>query len=39
MGVLELLDRLHEAGIALLDEVEEREPAVHVLLHNRDDEA
>ena len=38
-AVLELLDRLHEAGVALLDEVQEREAAVHVLLHDRDDEA
>ena len=37
--VLELLDRLHEAGIAFLDEVEERKSAVHVLLHDGDDES
>ena len=36
--VLELLNRLHEAGVALLDEVEEREPAIHVLLDDRNDE-
>src|SRR6202035_5252969 len=33
--VLELLDRLHEADVALLDEVEELQPAVGVLLGDR----
>ena len=37
--VLELLDGLHEARVALLDEIQEREAAVHVLLHDRNDEA
>jgi hypothetical protein len=36
--VLELLDRLHQADVALLDEVEELEPAVRVLLRDRHDE-
>src|SRR5215471_8507855 len=38
-AVLELLDRLHETDVALLDEVEKLEPAVRVLLGDRDDEA
>ena len=37
--VLELLDGLHEPGVALLDQVQERQAAVHVLLHDGDDEA
>src|SRR5216683_1874932 len=37
--VLELVDGLHEADIALLDEVEELEAAVGVLLGDGDDEA
>ena len=37
--MLELLDGLHEADVALLDQVEELEPAVGVLLRDRDDEA
>src|SRR5207245_3766433 len=35
--VLELVDRLHEADVSLLDEVQELEPAVRVLLRDRDD--
>ncbi len=38
-AVLELLDRLHQADVAFLDEVEELEAAVRVLLRDRDDEA
>jgi hypothetical protein len=38
-AVLELLDGLHEAHVALLDEVEEGEAAVRVLLRDGDDEA
>jgi hypothetical protein len=38
-AVLELLDRLHEAHVAFLDEVEEGEAAVGVLLGDRDHEA
>src|SRR5690242_17007773 len=37
-AVLELLDLLHEADVPLLDEVEEVQPAVRVLLRDRDDE-
>jgi hypothetical protein len=37
--VLELLDRLHQADVALLDEVEELQAAVGVLLGDRDHEA
>src|SRR5579863_7418340 len=37
--VLELVDRLHEADVPLLDEVEELQAAVRVLLGDRDDEA
>src|SRR5438132_8548057 len=37
--IFELIDRLHEADIAFLDKVEELEPAVRVLLGDRDDEA
>ncbi len=36
--VFELLDRVHEAQVALLDEVEERQARRLVLLGNRDDE-
>ena len=38
-AVLELLDRLHEADVPLLDQVEELEAAVRVLLGDGDDEA
>src|SRR5690606_6094036 len=38
-AVVELLDRAHEADVALLDEVQEREAPLHVLLRDRDDEA
>src|SRR5262245_22154726 len=38
-AVLELLDRLHDADVPLLDEVEELQAAVGVLLRDRDDEA
>jgi hypothetical protein len=37
--ILKLLDGLHQADVALLDEVEELESAVGVLLGDRDDEA
>src|SRR5512133_1812535 len=37
--VLELVHRLHEADVALLDEVQELQAAVRVLLRDRDDEA
>src|SRR4029077_1045761 len=37
--VLELVDRLHEADVPLLNQVEELETAVRVLLRDRDDEA
>ena len=37
--VLELVDRLHEADVALLNEVEELQAAVGVLLRDGDDEA
>src|SRR5690242_12134827 len=37
--VLELVDRAHEADVPLLDQVEELEPAVHVALGDRHDEA
>src|SRR5438034_7454383 len=36
--IFELIDRLHEADIAFLDKVEELEPAVRVLLGDRDHE-
>src|SRR6266540_2018289 len=36
--VLELVDRLHEADVPLLDEVEELQAAVRVLLRDRHDE-
>ena len=38
-AVLELVDRLHEADVALLNEVEELQAAVGVLLRDGDDEA
>ena len=38
-SVLELLDRLHEAHVALLNEIEEREASVRVLLGNGDHQA
>ena len=38
-AVLELLDGLHQAHVALLDQVEEGEAAVGVLLRDGDDEA
>src|SRR5215469_14644178 len=37
--VLELVDRLHEADVALLDQVQELQAAVRVLLRDADDEA
>jgi len=37
-AVLELVDRLHQADVALLDEVQELQAAVRVLLRDRDDE-
>ena len=37
-AVFELVHRPHQAGIAFLDEVEERQPAVAVFLGDRDDE-
>src|SRR6059036_68068 len=36
--IFELIDRLHEADVAFLDEVEELQPAVRVLLGDGDDE-
>jgi hypothetical protein len=39
LGGVEALDRSHEPDVALLDEVGEREPAVGVVLPDRDDEA
>ena len=36
---LELVDRLHQADVALLDQVQELQPAVRVLLGDRDHEA
>src|SRR5687768_14396487 len=38
-AVLELVDRLHQADVAFLDQVEELQAAVGVLLGDRDDEA
>src|SRR5438067_483827 len=38
-AVLELIDRLHQADIAFLDQVEELQAAVGVFLGDRDDEA
>src|SRR6185436_9664296 len=38
-AVLELVHGLHEADVPLLNQVEELEPAVRVLLRDRDDEA
>src|SRR5256886_731788 len=38
-AVLELIDRLHQADIAFLDQVEELQPTVDVFLGDRDDEA
>ena len=38
-AVVELLDRADEAQVALLDEVEQRQPAAHVALGDRDHEA
>src|SRR6185437_2618871 len=38
-AVFELIDRLHEADIPLLDEVEELQAAIGVFLGDRDDEA
>src|SRR5207248_1782353 len=37
--VLELVDRLHQADVALLDQVEELQPAVRVLLRDRHHQA
>ena len=39
LAVVELLDRADQAERALLDQVEEREPAAQVALRDRDDEA
>ena len=38
-AIFELIDRLHQADIAFLDEVEELQAAVGVFLGDRDDEA
>ena len=38
-AVLELVDRLHQADIAFLDEIEELQPAVRVFLRDGDHEA
>src|SRR5258708_2639770 len=38
-AILELIDRLHQADIAFLDQVEKLQPAVGVFLGDRDDEA
>src|SRR5690606_12557338 len=38
-AVLELVDRLHQADVALLDQVQELQAAVGVFLGDRDDEA
>jgi len=38
-AVLELVDRLHQADVAFLDQVEELQAAVAVFLRDRDDEA
>ena len=38
-AVLELVDRLHQADVALLDQVQELQAAVRVLLGDGDDEA
>src|SRR5712672_2734514 len=38
-AVLELVDRLHQADVALLDQIEELQAAVGVFLRDRDDEA
>jgi uncharacterized protein YPO0396 len=35
---VELLDRAHQADVALLDQVHELQPAVHVVLRDRHDE-
>src|SRR5690606_29503557 len=37
-SVLELVDRLHQADVALLDQIQELEAAVRVLLRDRDHE-
>jgi len=37
--VLELVDRLHQADVAFLDEVEELQAAVGIFFGDRDDEA
>src|SRR3546814_8055953 len=38
-AIFELVDRLHQADVAFLDQVEELQPAVGVFLGDRDDEA
>src|SRR5438105_380754 len=38
-GVIEALDGLHEADVALLDEIDERQPAAVVTASDRNDEA
>src|ERR1043166_6146630 len=37
-AVLELVDRLHQADVAFLNQIEELEASIRVLLRNRDDE-
>src|SRR5947208_5127004 len=37
-AVFEFIDRLHQADIAFLDQIEELQPAIGVFLGNRDDE-
>src|SRR5262249_60885962 len=37
-AILELVDRLHQADVAFLNQVEELQAAVGVFLRNRDDE-
>src|SRR4051812_19671160 len=38
-AVLELVDRLHQADVAFLNQIEELQAAIRVLLRDRDDEA
>ena len=37
--MLEAIDRLHQADVAFLDQVEQRQPAIQVALGHRHDEA
>ncbi len=37
--VLVLVDRAHQAGVAFLDQVEEAQPAIAILLRDRDDQS